>query len=205
MGALVPLNRTTDMQDRIAPGTESAPTPGADLGCASASDHERRKAMSSRKLRVTGSSPERRPEISAEIAARTGIDDVLIERLVRAFYGRAAKDPLLGPIFDRHVADWEAHIAKLCDFWSSVALMTGRYQGTPMTTHMPLPLTPEAFDRWLNLFSQAAREVCPEVAANHFIERAHRIASSLEMGAATRRGELVAPRQPPGAVTARDP
>jgi hemoglobin len=151
--------------------------------------------MSSDELRVTAGGQERRSEISAEIAARTGIDDAMIERLVRAFYGKAAKDPVLGPIFDKNVADWELHIATLCDFWSSVALMTGRYHGTPMATHMALPLNPEAFDRWLCLFSQAARDVCPEAAATHFIERASRIASSLEMGAAARRGEITPPRR----------
>ena len=146
-------------------------------------------------LRIVAGGPERRAGISAEIAARTGIDDSMIERLVRTFYGRTAADPVLGPIFDAHVEDWETHIARLCDFWSSVALMTGRYHGTPMSTHMVLPLSPEAFDRWLALFEEAAREVCPAPEADHFIERARRIAASLEMDAAARRGEIVAPRR----------
>lgn len=146
-------------------------------------------------LHVLPGNPERREGISAEIASRTGIDDAMIERLVRSFYGRAARDPVLAPIFDRHVEDWDTHIAKLCDFWSSVALMTGRYHGTPMSTHMVLPLSRDAFTRWLMLFSQAAREVCPEPAAAHFIERAERIADSLEMGAAAHRGEIIPPRR----------
>lgn len=150
--------------------------------------------MPSRSLRVVSGNPAPQKEVSAEIAARTGIDDAMIGTLVRSFYGRVARDPVLGPIFDRHVADWDTHIARLCDFWSSVALMTGRYHGTPMSTHMALPLSPEAFTRWLSLFAQAAREVCPERAANHFIERAERIANSLEMGAAAQRGEILPPR-----------
>ncbi|SEQ74038.1 hemoglobin [Faunimonas pinastri] len=150
--------------------------------------------MSSPNLKVVAGGPDRRAQITAEIAGRTGIDDLMIEKLVRAFYGRARQDPLIGPIFDAHIADWEAHIAKLCDFWSSVALMTGRYHGTPMRVHMPLPLDQAAFSRWLAIFGETAREVCPPAAAEHFVERANRIANSLEMGVATSRGQIVAPR-----------
>jgi hemoglobin len=70
-----------------------------------------------------------RDRIVADIVARTGIDAAMIERLVRAFYKSARRDPLIGPIFERHVRDWDAHLARMCDFWSSVALMSGRYHG----------------------------------------------------------------------------
>jgi hemoglobin len=152
--------------------------------------------MSAPPLRIVGSDPQRRAGQSAEITARTGLDEAMIERLVRRFYGRVGEDPVLGPIFDQHVDDWESHIARLCDFWSSVALMTGRYHGTPMSTHMALPLRPDLFDRWLGLFGQAARETCPEPAAQHVIERAERIANSLELGIAAQRGDIVPPRRP---------
>lgn len=136
----------------------------------------------------------KRARVSAEIAARTGIDEAMIERLVRRFYARADADDLLGPIFAAHVADWDAHIARMCAFWSSVALMTGRYHGQPMQAHMPLPIGAEHFDRWLSLFEETARETCPPAAAAHFIERARRIADSLEMGIAADRGEIPARR-----------
>ena len=145
-------------------------------------------------LKVTAGGPDRRAEISADAAARTGLDDATIERLVRAFYARAAEDPVLGPIFAQHVGDWDAHIAKLCDFWSSVSLMTGRYHGTPMAAHMPLPLEPDTFSRWLALFASTAEEVCSPEGAAHLMERARRIASSLELGVAAGRGDIVAPR-----------
>ena len=132
----------------------------------------------------------RRDRIMGEIVARTGIDAAMIERLVRTFYAGARHDPLIGPIFERHVRDWEAHFARMCDFWSSVALMNGRYHGQPMAAHLPLPIDTPHFNRWLELFAQAAQEVCPPAAAAHFIERAHRIADSLELGIAAQRGEI---------------
>jgi hemoglobin len=118
----------------------------------------------------------------------------MIERLVRTFYGRVQHDPLIGPVFMARIADWEEHFAKLCAFWSSVALMTGRYHGRPMPAHMSLPISGAHFDRWLDLFEATACEVCPPVAAAHFIERARRIADSLEMGVAFTQGVFNTPR-----------
>jgi len=80
----------------------------------------------------------------------------------------------------------------MCAFWSSVALMTGRYHGTPMVKHMPLPVDADHFDRWLALFEQTAREICPPEAAAHFIERAGRIAASLALGIANGQGVMLA-------------
>ena len=131
----------------------------------------------------------RRNLIVVDIVARTGIDDTMIDRLVRDFYSRARRDPLIGPIFEHEVRDWEGHFARMRDFWSSVTLMSGRYHGQPMAAHQPLPIDTAHFDRWLELFTEAAREVCPPAAAAHFIERADRIADSLEFGIAAQRGE----------------
>ena len=127
---------------------------------------------------------ERRAAMTAEIVARTGIDEAMIERLVCTFYAKVRSDALLGPVFEARIADWEPHLQRMCAFWSSVALMSGVYHGRPMEKHLPLPVDARHFDRWLGLFEQTAHEVCPPVAAEHFIERAHRVAESLELGIA---------------------
>ena len=137
---------------------------------------------------------ERRGRITADLMEKTGIDDAMIERLVRAFYARVQKDPLIGPVFAKRVNDWEAHIIKLCAFWSSVALMTGRYHGQPMQAHIRLPVAAEHFDRWIGLFENTANALCPPTAAAHFIERARRIADSLELGIASHQGRITSPR-----------
>jgi hemoglobin len=143
----------------------------------------------------------RRNLIVADIVERTGIDFAMIECLVRAFYGRARHDPLIGPIFDQKVVDWDTHIARMCDFWSSVVLTSGRYHGQPMVAHLPLPIDTPHFDRWLELFTETAREVCPPAAAAYFIDRAYRIADSLEFGIAAQKGELRPRRVPPTSAT----
>jgi hemoglobin len=137
------------------------------------------------------SGPERREEITAQIVARTGITEAMIEQLIRAFYDKVRADAVLGPIFEARIRDWEPHLAQMFAFWSSVALMTGRYHGTPMVKHNRLPVDAGHFDRWLGLFGATAREICPPEATEHFMDRARRIASSLEMGVAGTHGVIL--------------
>jgi len=136
---------------------------------------------------------ERRKAATERLCAETGIDEVMIDRLVEAFYARVRDDALIGPIFAALVKDWGPHLAQMKLFWSSVALSTGVYQGRPMPKHLPLPIDATHFDRWLALFEATTREVCPPVAAMHFMERARRIAESLELGVANANRVLLGP------------
>ncbi|HEX5262380.1 MAG TPA: group III truncated hemoglobin [Phenylobacterium sp.] len=132
------------------------------------------------------------PRIAPGVAA--GVTEDMIAELVRAFYADVRRDPRLGPIFDRAIgAGWDAHLAKLCDFWSSVLLMTGRFKGSPMTAHAQISdIGPADFAVWLHLFGQVAERLCPPPAAALFVAKAAMIAQSLQLGIAHRRGELPA-------------
>ena len=122
-----------------------------------------------------------------DLVERTGIDEAMITRLVHAFYGRVRADATLGPIFAAEVEDWDAHLATLVDFWSSVALLTARYGGRPMPVHVRLEVDDGHFARWLELFRETAREVCSPEAAAFFIGKAETIARSFQMGIAFHR------------------
>ncbi|WP_374446766.1 group III truncated hemoglobin [Stella sp.] len=139
---------------------------------------------------------ERRQLLTLDVMQRTGIDEAMIRRLVHAFYGAVRADAVLGPIFDARIADWDRHLGRMCDFWSSVALMTGRYHGRPMPPHMRMDLERAHFDRWLVLFETTARRECPPAAAAHFVERAHRIAESFELGIAFHQGRVPPAKRP---------
>jgi hypothetical protein len=56
-----------------------------------------------RKAQAADESRARRQEIGQSVVV--GIDEAMIERLIRAFYGRARLDPLIGPIFESKVRD----------------------------------------------------------------------------------------------------
>lgn len=118
-----------------------------------------------------------------------------ISTLVHAFYARVRADPELGPIFNAHVDDWDVHLAKLTDFWSSILRRTGRFSGTPMTKHTALPgLTAELFQHWLSLFRETAAEQPNQAMGQHACLMAERIAQSLWMGYQISRDPQVLPR-----------
>lgn len=136
------------------------------------------------------------PEIDANSAAishaleqSTGLDDARINRIIRAFYERAQQDPEIGPKF-AGVTDWEAHFARITDFWSSVMLGTGRYNGRPLPLHMPLGLRSAHFARWLTLFEETACEHVSAATVALLMDKARRIASSMNMALEVTRGEL---------------
>lgn len=134
---------------------------------------------------------ERRARIVQQMRERTGVDETMIDRLVRGFYARVRDDELLGPVFDSRIHDWEPHLQRMCSFWSSVVLSSGVYHGQPMRMHLPLPVDAVHFDRWLALFEQTARDLFDESIAQAFIEPARRIAMSLELGIASTHGVLL--------------
>lgn len=121
-----------------------------------------------------------------------GITEAMIHDLVHAFYAEIRTDPELGPIFNRVIGQgWDVHLAKMCDFWSSVLLMTGRFKGQPMAAHVQITeLQPAHFARWLHLFRQTVQARCPSAAAALFVAKSEMIAQSLQLGIAASRGEL---------------
>lgn len=122
-----------------------------------------------------------RPQMTAEIMARTGLDEDKLTELVHRFYDKVRTDAVLGPIFAARITDWGPHLERMVDFWSSVALMTGHYHGAPVPAHVGLPVEWTHIERWLVLFRETATETCPPEGAAHVIERAERIARSLHM------------------------
>ena len=122
-----------------------------------------------------------------------GITEEMIETVVLGFYDRIRQDAILGPIFTRVIPPeaWPAHLSKMCDFWSSVMLMSGRFHGAPMPAHMRIGGLERAhFTHWLALFGETVSELCPPEAAALFLTKARMIAQSLELGVAAARGEI---------------
>ena len=126
---------------------------------------------------------ERRMEIQAHADA-LGIDDDYISTLVDTFYTRIRAHPLIGPIFNDVIGDnWGPHLARMKDFWASVAMNAGRYAGKPVPKHQKLStVEPWHFDIWLALFRQTLEETAPSAeVVDYFMVRAERIAESLKL------------------------
>lgn len=107
----------------------------------------------------------------------------LINQLVHSFYDKIQIHEELGPIFNNVIKDnWPEHLERMCAFWGSIALKTGAYKGRPVPKHVALSdLTPAHFKIWLSLFRQTAIEVCGQDIGLHFIDRAEKIAESLQL------------------------
>lgn len=102
-----------------------------------------------------------------------------IVALVDTFYGKIRKDPELGPIFEEAIGeDWQPHLTKMYDFWSSIMLTTGRYKGRPLPAHVRLPIEPRHFGLWLELFTETTEELFDTDTAHAFQVKAHQIAGS---------------------------
>lgn len=88
----------------------------------------------------------------------------------------------MGPIFkDKLGDDWEPHLLRMMDFWSSLMLTTGRYSGRPLRLHFALKtVVPADFDIWLRLFEETALSIGGENFAAAFMDKAGRVAASFQ-------------------------
>jgi len=121
-----------------------------------------------------------------------GLDEALVRQVVNAFYAKARRDAVIGPVFNAAIADadWPRHLALIADFWSSMLLGTATYSGRPMPKHLAITgLGDQHFERWLGLFGETVHELCPTAVTALFVDRAERIAHSFRIGLAAARGE----------------
>jgi truncated hemoglobin YjbI len=105
-----------------------------------------------------------------------------LARLVEVFYAAAKADPLIGPVFNGAVADWDAHARTVANFWSRSLLGTTRYNGHPFTPHLALGLKPEHFDRWVALFRTSANAVLQPDAAAYAIGKVEHMSTCFQTG-----------------------
>jgi hemoglobin len=64
----------------------------------------------------------------------------------------------------------------MTDFWSAALLRTARYSGRPVERHRAIEeLCAGHFDRWIALFEETVRDLCPSQQAEAFLGRAQRM------------------------------
>ena len=111
------------------------------------------------------------------------------ERLVRAFYGRALEDPIIGFIFvDVAKLDLEAHVPRLTSFWETILLGAQSYGGGAFRPHAQLHVKVRLrrghFERWLALWRGTVDELFEgeraELAKTHALRVARAFHERLE-------------------------
>lgn len=130
----------------------------------------------------------------ATLPPRFDVSPEEIDRVVTEFYAAMRTHPGLGPVFARHVLDWDEHEAKIARFWRNAILHERSYDGNPYLIHQSAgDVRPGMFEPWLALFDAVlARNLRPDQAAA-WSELAHRIGRGLRAGVTPR----TAPGQPP--------
>jgi hemoglobin len=118
------------------------------------------------------------------------------ERLVRAFYGRAMTDPVIGFIFtDVAHLDLEAHVPEITSFWETILLGAQTYGGGAFAPHYALhqkvTLRGGHFARWLGLWTMTVDELFEGPVAEEAKAHAERVANAFH-----RRLQSLTPDEP---------
>jgi hemoglobin len=104
-----------------------------------------------------------------------------VNRLVNAFYDKVRADDILGPVFAAVIKNnWDAHLKRMTDFWSTLLLYTKTYKDDPMPKHLPLNISKPHFDRWLMLFNETIDELFTGEIAENARKRAKSIAKIMQ-------------------------
>jgi hemoglobin len=112
----------------------------------------------------------------------SSLDESKLAALVDRFYDRVRIDPLLGPVFNPRVDDWDAHKVLMTSFWATVALRSGHYRGNPLAKHQPLPIDVGHFQRWLALWRKTANDLLDAESATLMVGYAERIGYGMRVG-----------------------
>jgi hemoglobin len=137
------------------------------------------------------------PRRELPLAGRATTPDQFIQereaelaRLVDHFYSVARIDPLLGPVFESRVSDWDEHLEAVRDFWSAAVYHTGRYRGRPLEVHRRIDqLSPAHFARWLILWEQSVGKTVSSDASEPLVAMARRMSDKMLPGSPTRERE----------------
>lgn len=104
-----------------------------------------------------------------------------VELLVNTFYDKIRKDEKLADIFNNIIKDnWAVHLVRMTDFWSTLLLYTKKYKDDPMPKHLPLNISKQHFERWLQLFNQTIDELFVGEIATNARKRAASIAMVMQ-------------------------
>lgn len=106
-----------------------------------------------------------------------------MERLLQTFYAAAARDALLGPVFETAGMRLETHLPRLPAFWELTLLGTGTYTGTPLAVHRNAAdasgLGEAHFARWLVLWARTVTAMFTGPTATGAMTEAQRMAAGM--------------------------
>jgi hemoglobin len=103
-----------------------------------------------------------------------------LSKLLRYFYADVRQHQLIGPVFNEHIKDWPAHLAKIGEFWARVTGGPSNYSGQMPAKHLTLGLDPHHFAAWLQLWDSNCRCYLQPREAQEMSALAHEIGLRLK-------------------------
>ena len=99
--------------------------------------------------------------------------------LLRHFYADVQQHELIGPVFNQHIEDWPAHLAKIQEFWVRITGGPSHYFGQMPAKHFNLGIDPRHFGAWLELWEFNSRCYLKPQEAQEMSQLAHEIGRRL--------------------------
>jgi hemoglobin len=103
-----------------------------------------------------------------------------IAKLLRHFYADVRQNAAIGPIFNRRIKDWPAHLLKIGQFWARVTGGPSTYEGQMPLRHLELGLDGPHFDAWLQLWDANCQCYLAPSEAKEMSRLAHEIGGRLK-------------------------
>lgn len=103
-----------------------------------------------------------------------------LRRLLWHFYSDVRQHALIGPVFDRQISDWPAHIEKIASFWARLTGGPLEYSGGMPMKHLNLGIEPQHFAAWLQLWEFNCANHLGPAEAQEMIALAHEIGGRLK-------------------------
>lgn len=100
--------------------------------------------------------------------------------LLHHFYADVRQHRVIGPIFDKHVGNWQQHVETIAAFWTRITGGTSCYAGNMPAKHLELGLKQEHFQAWLTLWEANCRTYLAPTEANEMVQIALAIARRLQ-------------------------
>jgi hemoglobin len=100
--------------------------------------------------------------------------------LLHHFYADVRQHRGIGPIFDKHVGNWQQHIATIAAFWTRITGGIPCYAGNMPAKHLELELKQEHFQAWLTLWETNCNTHLPPTEAKEMVQIALAISRRLQ-------------------------
>jgi hemoglobin len=100
--------------------------------------------------------------------------------LLRHFYADVRQHALLGPVFNKRIHDWPAHLETIASFWARLTGGPSNYSGQMPAKHLALGIDATHFSAWLQLWRFNCSSHLKETEAQEMISLAHEIGRRLK-------------------------